>query len=185
MLTYLVPLTSNTSLSSSPAWFSIIVSFLDLSNASPAFNSKRLFCRHIDENSKVHAGIAADWISLLLKNKQISSKLQCWHQIIAWLKKLQELHDQEQMSWIYNCALEDLLNCIAILAHYYCRFQNYAATTDKIHSVQFAINFRQSITISAFLVSYSEKLLFRSILINQLLQMRVLEAIGLRFNIFE
>jgi len=54
------------------------------------------------------------------------------------------------------------------------------ATTDKIHRVQSAIYVRQSNRIFVFRVFYSEKLPFRSVLINQLLQMSVSEAIELR-----
>jgi len=67
---------------------------------------------------------------------------------------------------------------------YWC-FENYASTTDKIHGVQFAMDFHQWNTIPAFWVFYSEKLSFDSVLINRLLQRRGLEVIGLRLNVFK
>jgi len=51
------------------------------------------------------------------------------------------------------------------------RFQNYTQTSlIVIHGVQFAMDLRQSNTIWAFWMFYSEELSFRSMLINQLLQ---------------
>jgi len=68
----------------------------------------------------------------------------------------------------------------------YCRFQNYTATTDKMFGLYVALQWNNQVSIkhvSAFWVFYWEKLSSRSILINHLLQMRVLEAIGLRLNV--
>jgi len=50
---------------------------------------------------------------------------------------------------------------LLIWSENYRRFQNYAATTDKILCVQFAVDFRQSNMISAFWVFYSEKIAFQ------------------------
>jgi len=54
-------------------------------------------------------------------------------------------------------------------------FKTMQPPTSKIHGVKVAIDFRQSNTIPAFRVFYSEKLLSY--------KLRVLEAIGVRLNV--